>query len=160
MIYPLYFQLLKEQISQAKHGKLVAEDDIPPPVFTKSVLQTSLSSDLQTSQPSPPPTVRPASSNRPSIDTVDVASAPANQARTPVVSPTQQPQPSQPSPTTSSDNATVKALKARQQEYKDAALAAKKENEMDKAITFMKIYKVRINSPLLRKNARCDLGII
>ncbi|GAV08206.1 hypothetical protein RvY_17933 [Ramazzottius varieornatus] len=149
--YARTIKLLKEQISQAKQGKLVEEDQIPVPVFVKSVLQPSLSSDLQppasrTPQPSPPPPpVRPTSASRLSVDTVDVAPSSASQpslARTPVVSPPQQPTPNLPSPTTAtSKNATVTALKARQQEYKEAALTAKKENEMDKAITFMKIYK-------------------
>lgn len=103
---------LKDLIKQAKRGKQIEEDDIPPEVFTGSVKKPPAPSDGNETVASP--TEPPASE--------DVPEKPSIAAK-------------------KDNSALLELLNERRNEYKIAALTAKKSGDKDTAMNYLKIFK-------------------
>ncbi|XP_055329566.1 coiled-coil and C2 domain-containing protein 1-like [Paramacrobiotus metropolitanus] len=130
--YERAIKTIKEQIGEAKKGQPVAEEDIPPPIFVKSVLQKPLAD----SKPFP-----------------SVPSNLAQQGHHPAVAapkeapPSVPPVPPRPSPQAPAaapvkeENFVLLTLKSRREEYRHAALEAKRAENKKDAMRFMTVAK-------------------
>jgi len=118
---------LEKLLKDAKAGKTVKEDDIPPPVFVKGAV----------SSPSEPTQVQVSHDNtekaselveKPVMKDEPVEAAPVESQRDTMA-------------TDSSKNETLKLLTTRRDEYKVAALAKKKEGDMAGAKHYFAVFK-------------------
>lgn len=109
------FKTLQDLLKQAKTGKLINMDDVPPEVSVKVAAAVV---PQPAEEPSPPPSAAP----------TRVAPAP--------------PTPIEPKPSTKVDEQVIATLLTRQREYKVAALTAKKMGQTDAALGFVKIAKM------------------
>ena len=129
-------------IRNAKAGKSVQDDDIPPPVAAgqpSSIVALSGSSDqpgIDTSSLSSPttPTLQPVSKLSPP--------KPSSAAHSPALVQVDPASISSKIETKSVSTTTLQVLEARQLQYRNAALSAKKAGNKEDALTYFKILKV------------------
>lgn len=130
-----YLQILKDQVTQAKKGEVVPEDEIPPAVFVKSVLQKPLSESKPF--PSAPSHLADQAIEKPSTPVRIAAEAPVtvpiSDDNSPVKTHADGPK---------GESMVVAALFARRDEYRHAALEAKKADNKQEAYRCMVIAKV------------------
>ncbi|XP_049816691.1 coiled-coil and C2 domain-containing protein 1-like isoform X1 [Schistocerca nitens] len=134
---------LNDMLKQAKAGRVVNEEDIPPPVAVTLTKKPDVPSVADTPTPEMVPT-RPAPQppvpERPpqfGVPLPGMASPVQDQSPGKEV-----PSPMPSSPTSTADqNNTIAALAARRDEYKMAALQAKKAGDRETAINYVRIVK-------------------
>lgn len=114
---------LKDLLKQAKAGKTIKDDDIPPEVFTGSK-QKETANDSVLSPTRPAPTL-PVVNNTSSPDEM----------------PSSDPVPESVPETKPVDTASLALLNKRRDEYKVAAVMAKKSGDKETAINYLKITK-------------------
>ena len=134
----------------AKAGKPVNEDDIPPPVATGQAPGSSApsaSSSTTSIQQQQPPTMQSdlADSSPPVVPPPKTLSPPVNPSQPPSAIPTPLVQVSPVSPAAEKkpvNEVTVRMLEARQHEYRNAALEAKKAGNKEEALKYFRFLKV------------------
>ena len=133
---------LEGLLRTAKAGRPVKEDDIPPPVATgqqagSTASAASTSQNVLSSSPKPLP-----------VESFSPKTPPSSKVSSGVPTPLVQVAPVSPvSPKVESkpvDSKTVQLLEARQHEYRDAALAAKKSGNKEEALKYFRMLKVTI----------------
>lgn len=134
---------LNDMLKQAKAGRVVNEEDIPPPVAVTLTKKPDVPSAADTPTPDTVPT-RPAPQppvpERPPQFGVPLPGmASPEQNRSPQKE-TPSPVPTSPTSTSEQSN-TIAALAARRDEYKMAALQAKKAGDRETAINYVRIVK-------------------
>ncbi|OQV25942.1 Coiled-coil and C2 domain-containing protein 1-like [Hypsibius exemplaris] len=141
--YERSIKTIKEQITQWKKGQPVEEEDVPPPVFIKSVLQKTISIETKAPQPPPVPArvIPPEPTNSlpvsPSREQIkQPAPFPASPATRPIPVPVSAGQLEK-----ADQSSVVSALKARREQYVQACVKANKEGNKAHAYQFMKICK-------------------
>lgn len=112
---------LESQLKQAKSGKTIPADEIPPEVTTKVATQPIVPAD-------------PAAPSKPTPVAVPSRAAPLPPPPSESISETK--------PTIKVDQEIIEKLLARQREYKIAALTAKKSGNTEAAINLVKIAKM------------------
>lgn len=131
------YKTLQDLLKQAKSGKSINMEDIPPEVSIKAANST------------PDPAVAPSRPAPPVPKALEIESPTPTPVNEDIIfSPTSSDGPIQPTTTTSNvpepskaENETVKLLKERLSEYKKAALKAKKDGDKESALQFIKIVK-------------------
>lgn len=116
---------LKDLLKQASAGKIIKDDDIPPEVSVKPTQPA-------TGAESPSTEDRPVAVSRPAPP-VPPTSTPIETTTSDAATPTEGPK--------EPENEVVKALLARQMEYKMAALTSKRAGDVDSALKYVKIAK-------------------
>lgn len=134
----------QDAIKQYKAGKPVAYDELPtPPGFGPIPLPTAVAAG-GTSRPAPAVPARPAPAPAPEKSSSPPASKPSPEKTSPPPRPPLVKQDSRVSgnhSNTSVMNKTIETLLERQNEFKNAALTAKKAGEIEQAKEYMKIFK-------------------
>lgn len=118
---------LRDLLKQAKSGKSINIDDIPPEVSTKLV-EPSKDEQSIVARPAPP-VPKMLHLEEPSEIKEEIIFSPTSSDIPAPVTPIQQ------------EKTTVRVLKERLLEYKQAALKAKKEGDKESALQFIKIVK-------------------
>ena len=122
-------------IKQAAGGKVIKEDDIPPPV---AIPKTASPTPSPSHQPSPSAASSSQQSGSLLTDAPPVATRPSPAPRPTVPKPVQ----GVPTPQPSNLKADTEMLVQRQHQYKSAALQMKRLGEIDKARQLLTISKV------------------
>lgn len=123
---------LNDLLKQAKAGKTINTDDIPPEVSTKLTDSTKEAQEPEAKATRPAPPV-PA--------TLDFEKPTEPKEELVILSPTTTIDPEILKATTQHNNPIIRTLNERLSEYKVAALKAKKDGDMDSALQFIKVVK-------------------
>lgn len=134
----------QDAIKQYKAGKSVAYDELPTPPGFGPIPLPSAAAAGGTSRPAPAVPVRPAPAPAPEKSSSPPASKPSPEKSSPPSRPPLEKQDSRVGgnhSNTSVMKKTIDTLLERQNEFKSAALAAKKAGEMEQAKEYLKIFK-------------------